>query len=443
MSKFLLSSFILIFSFLVSPIISEKIRFIDAVSARQVLSKVAFTQITTAQEALSEGNHETAMNILLNMMKSDRYNPYEKGVAQQTYAYVWADKGDYGRALVEFERALNLGVLPEQVQLDLTYNLAQLSIAEDKPNQALRYLNRWFSEVAKPGASAYGLRAQIYLSMDNLKQAEKNVNKAISMSDTPKESWYRILLSVYLQQERYKEALPILELAVDRFPDKKAFWQQLSAVYQELGMKKKAFTAQQAMHNQGMLKTSNEIVRIAQLYLYNDDPFNAARILDKGLKDGSIEETPKNLELLATSWMHSREWKKARSPLLKAALKSKSGKLYAQLGQAYIQDEDWKNAEKYLIKAVDKGKLEKRESNTYLVLGITQARLGKYEKAIKTFRKASEFEDTAKDAFKWIQSIEGKIVQQDMHEQNMQTKIDDPFANKTKPKQPGRLDPLR
>ena len=35
-----------------------------------------------------------------------------------------------------------------------------------------------------------------------------------------------------------------------------------------------------------------------------------------------------------------------------------------------------------------KGKLEKRESNTYLVLGITQTRLGKFEKAIKTFRKA-------------------------------------------------------
>ena len=94
--------------------------------------------------------------------------------------------------------------------------------------------------------------------------------------------------------------------------------------------------------------------------------------------------------------MNSREWKKARPPLLKAASKAKHGKLYAQLGQSYIQDEDWKNAEKYLVKAVEKGKLEKRESNTYLVLGITQARLGKFEKAIKTFRKAGDFDDTAK-----------------------------------------------
>ena len=345
MSKLRLSSLILIFSFMASPIMPESIRLIDTVSAQeekkkkpktrrsQVLSKAAFNQITAAQEALAESNHDTAMNILLNMMKSDRYNPYEKGVAQQTYAYVWADKGDYSRALKEFERALNLGVLPEQVQLDLTYNLAQLSIAEDKPKQALRYLNRWFSKVEKPGASAYGLKAQIYLIMDNLNQA-----------------------------------LPVLEIGVNIFPGKKVFWQQLSAVYQELGMEKKAFAAQQAMHKQDMLKTSKEIVRIAQLYLYNDYPFKAARILDKGLKDGSIKKTSKNWELLATSWMNSREWKKARPPLLKAASKAKHGKLYAQLGQSYIQDEDWKNAEKYLVKAVEKGKLEKRESNTYLVL---------------------------------------------------------------------------
>ena len=432
MSKLRLSSLILIFSFMASPIMPESIRLIDTVSAQeekkkkpktrrsQVLSKAAFNQITAAQEALAESNHDTAMNILLNMMKSDRYNPYEKGVAQQTYAYVWADKGDYSRALKEFERALNLGVLPEQVQLDLTYNLAQLSIAEDKPKQALRYLNRWFSKVEKPGASAYGLKAQIYLIMDNLNQAEKNVKKAIDMAETPKESWYRILLSVYLQQERYKEALPVLEIGVNIFPGKKVFWQQLSAVYQELGMEKKAFAAQQAMHKQDMLKTSKEIVRIAQLYLYNDYPFKAARILDKGLKDGSIKKTSKNWELLATSWMNSREWKKARPPLLKAASKAKHGKLFAQLGQSYIQDEDWKNAEKYLVKAVEKGKLEKRESNTYLVLGITQARLGKFEKAIKTFRKAGDFDDTAKDAFKWIRSLERQLADKARKEKEKQ-----------------------
>ena len=94
MSKLRFSSLILIFSFIASPIMPEAIRLIDTATAQedkkkkkpktrrsQVWSKGAFNQIKTAQEALAESNHETAMNILLNMMKSDRYNPYEKGVA--------------------------------------------------------------------------------------------------------------------------------------------------------------------------------------------------------------------------------------------------------------------------------------------------------------------------------------------------------------------------
>lgn len=433
MSRLRLSSIILVFSFLASPLAPEAVRLVDAAAAQeekkrkpktrrsQVLGKQAFNQITAAQEELSAGNHQAAMNTLLNIINnSDRYKPYERGVAQQTYGYVWADKGDYGRALREFERALDMRVLPEQVEMDLIYNLAQLSLAEDKTRQALNYLNRWFSMTDKPSAAAYGLRAQIYLVMDNLNQAEKNVKQAINMAENPREAWYRVLLSVYLQKERYKEALPVLELVVDKFPGKKAFWQQLSAIYSELKMDDKAFAAQQAMHSQDMLKTSKELVRLAQLYLYNDYPFKAARILDKGLEDGSIEKTSKNWELLANSWMHAREWKKSRSPLLKAASKSKSGKLYAQLGQAYLQDEDWKNAEKYLMQAVDKGKLEKRESNTYLVLGITQARLGKFETAIKTFRKAGDFDDTAKDAFKWIRSLERQLAEKAREEKAKQ-----------------------
>jgi tetratricopeptide (TPR) repeat protein len=377
----------------------------------QVLGKQAFARITSAQEALAEGKHTEALNVLNDMLTSDRYKPYEKGVAQQTIGYVWADKGDYKRALREFERALSMDVLPDNVALDLTYNLAQLNLAEDNPKTAMRHLDRWFALSPDPGPSAYGLKAQIYLVMENLPQAEKYVKIAIKKAKEPKEAWYRILLSVYLQKERYKEALPVLETVVEKFPGKKAFWQQLSAVYFELNKEDAAFAAQQSMHAQGMLTKSKELVRLAQLYLYNDYPYKAARILDKGLKSGDIKKTEKNWELLANSWMHARGWKRSRTPLRNAASLSKSGKFYVQLGQAYIQDEEWKNAEKYLLQGVKKGNLKKKEANTYLVLGITQAKLGKFEDAIKTFRKAGDFDDTAKDAFRWIRSLERQLAE--------------------------------
>ncbi|MDD9841606.1 MAG: tetratricopeptide repeat protein, partial [Alphaproteobacteria bacterium] len=376
----------------------------------QVLGKQAFNKITAAQEAITNDEHDKALNLLNDILRGDRYKPYEKGVAQQTIGFVWADKGDYERAGRAFERAINMGVLPEQVENDLIFNLAQIYLAEDQPKRSLAYLNRWLKKTDDPPASAYGLRAQIYLVLEDLGRAEKDIKVALKKSENPKESWYRVLLSILLQQERYKEALPILELVVDKFPGKKPFWQQLSAIYFERGMEEKGFAAQQAMHAQDMLTTSKELSRIAQLYLYYDYPYKAARILDEGLKNGDIEKTEKNWELLANSWMHAREWKRSRRPLLNAAQKSKGGKLYVQLGEAYIQDEDWSNAEKYLKRGIKKGKLEKRIGHAWLVLGITQNRLGKYEEAIKSFREAGEYDEVARDAFRWVRSLERRLA---------------------------------
>ncbi|MGC6511411.1 MAG: tetratricopeptide repeat protein [Parvibaculales bacterium] len=388
----------------------------------QTLSKSSGSKILNAQEALANGDHETAMRILQDVLASTKAKPYDKGVAQQFMASVWADKGDYKRAAQEFERAINMNVLPDNVINDITFNLAQLYLAEDQTNKALRLLNKWFKTAKDPGSSAYALRSQIYLIKEDLKRAERDIDIAISKVEEPREAWYRIKLSILLQQDRYKESLPLLEMVVDKFPGKKQYWQQLGAVYFELGKEKEAFSAQQSMYRQGMLTSSKEKVTLAQLYLYNDYPYKAAKILADGLKDKSIERTEKNWELLANSWMHAREWKKSRKPLLNAANKSKTGKHFIQLGQAYIQDEDWGQAEKYLKKGLDKGKLKKREAESWLTLGITQSKLEKYEEAIKTFRKAGDFDDVATDAFRWIRSLERRLAKLKEEKQNAEKK---------------------
>ena len=88
---------------------------------------------------------------------------------------------------------------------------------------------------------------------------------------------------------------------------------------------------------------------MAQLYLYHDIPIKAARVLQTGLDDGSIEKTEKNYELLAQAYMHAREWDKAIKPLTVAAEKSDKGRFYEQLGQSYLQDEKWRDAEQAFV----------------------------------------------------------------------------------------------
>ena len=378
----------------------------------QVLSKRAFAIVEDAQNRLAERDYVGALSLLQQIRDGAKFSAYEKAVALQTEGFVHADQGNYANTIQAFEKAANSGDLPPRVVSDLIYNLAQLNLAEGLSARALDYITRWFTTVeGEPTADAYGLKAQIHLVMGDLAAAEQNVREALSKVEEPRQNWTRLLLSVLLQQERYGEARPILEDAALRWPSVKAFWQQLTAVYYEVKQEELAFVTQQIMHRQNMLKTSKELSSMAQLYLYHDIPIKAARVLQNGFDDGSIEKTEKNYELLAQAYMHAREWDKAIKPLTAAAEKSDKGRFYEQLGQSYLQDEKWRDAEQAFVKALEKGGL-RDAANTWLLLGITRTRVEKWDAAIAAFRKAGDDDETAKDAFRWIRSIERQLAAQ-------------------------------
>ena len=378
----------------------------------QVLSKRAFAIVEDAQNSLAEEDYIGALSLLQQIRDGAKFSAYEKAVALQTEGFVHADQGNYAKTIQAFEKAANSGDLPPRLVSDLIYNLAQLNLAEGRSARALDYITRWFASVeGEPTADAYGLKAQIHLVMGDLATAEQTVRKALSKVEEPRQNWTRLLLSVLLQQERYGEARPILEDAALRWPSVKAFWQQLTAVYYEVKQEELAFVTQQIMHRQNMLKTSKELSSMAQLYLYHDIPIKAARVLQTGLDDGSIEKTEKNFELLAQAYMHAREWDEAIKPLTAAAEKSDKGRFYEQLGQSYLQDEKWRDAEQAFVKALEKGGL-RDAANTWLLLGIARTRVEKWDAAIAAFRKAGDDDETAKDAFRWIRSIERQLAAQ-------------------------------
>ena len=418
-----LSYLFIIFSLLLLPVGPLGVSYVQAQEAQkekpkkpktrrtQVLGKTAFRLIEKSQELLAEEKYDEAMEPLQSIMDGENFKAYEKAVAIQTSGYIYAGKEDYEATIGAFERAIATGDLPPRVVSDLTYGLAQLHLAKERPRKSLQLMEQWFAAQEKePGGDPYALKAQIHLILDELRAAEQAIKKALSKEEEPKQQWTRILLSVLLQEERYGEARPILEDAVQIWPGVKAFWEQLTAIYYHFEEEDLAFVARRAMHVQDMLVSTKELSSMAQLYLYHDVPIKAAEILQSGMDGDRIEKTEKNYELLARAYMQAREWDKAIAPLTRAAEMSDEGKFYVQLAQSYVQGEKWGLAESALVKALNKGGLDD-EADSWLLLGIARTRLEKYDAAIKAFRKAGDDDDVAKDAFRWIRSIERRLAE--------------------------------
>lgn len=418
-----LSFLFIIFSLLLLPVGPLGVSYVQAQEAQkekpkkpktrrtQVLGKTAFRLIEKSQELLAEEKYDEAMEPLQTIMDGENFKAYEKAVAIQTSGYIYAGKEDYEATIGAFERAIATGDLPPRVVSDLTYGLAQLHLAKERPRKSLQLMEQWFAAQEKePSGDPYALKAQIHLILDELRAAEQAIKKALSKEEEPKQQWTRILLSVLLQEERYGEARPILEDAVQIWPGVKAFWEQLTAIYYHFEEEDLAFVARRAMHVQDMLVSTKELSSMAQLYLYHDVPIKAAEILQSGMDGDRIEKTEKNYELLARAYMQAREWDKAIAPLTRAAEMSDEGKFYVQLAQSYVQGEKWGLAESALVKALNKGGLDD-EADSWLLLGIARTRLEKYNAAIKAFRKAGDDDDVAKDAFRWIRSIERRLAE--------------------------------
>ena len=162
---------------------------------------------------------------------------------------------------------------------------------------------------------------------------------------------------------------------------------------------------------QSMLQKDSEQVNMAYLYLNGDVPYKAAKVMDKGLNNDSIEGTSKNWELVGASWRQSQELKKAIPAMEKAAAKSNKGELYARLGNVYLDNDEYKKAVSAINKGLSRGGV-KRPDSARLVLGMAYFNAQQYDKARDAFEAAAEDERSQEYAKQWISYMESELSRQ-------------------------------
>jgi tetratricopeptide (TPR) repeat protein len=283
-------------------------------------------------------------------------------------------------------------------------------------DDALAALLQWFQEVEEPNSNAYYVLAIAYYQKsvetddpEYKKKALVPAEKAVALATKPRQNWLQLLLALYLDDKQYEKSLPILEQLVSLYP-KKSYWLQLSAIYGELDKDKESLAAQQLAYTQGLLTKDKELRRFAQLYLYYDLPWRAAKVVEKGLEEEAIEEDSESLELLANALLAAREYESALGPLDQAASLAENGDLYVRLGQVYIQREEWAKAGDALRNALEKGELDKT-CGSQVLLGITSYSLGKKGDARDWFRRARRDEECEEQSARWLLHLERESQQ--------------------------------
>ena len=366
-----------------------------------------YTRLAEAQECAEMDDIECAQQRLAQVRDMDDLNSYEMAQMWNFYAFIYFGQDNYREAIRAYEMVLQQADLPLGMETTTIYTLCQLYFQQERYDDSLEMLDRWFALSEDPGADPYVLRAQILYSLQRYREGIEPVRTAIRINQglgrAPQENWYRLLNVFYYELEDYPNVIEVLRTMIEIWP-KREYFVQLSAMYGQEGDDGAQLALYHVVHEAGWLTRSNEIIQMAQLLLQADAPVHAAMILQTGLDDGTIESNERNWRLLAQSWQLAQEDLKAVPALTHAAGLAEDGTIDINLAQSYQNLYEWGSCVDSAREGIRKGDL-RREDQAYMILGACLFELKEYTAARNAFEEAAEDDRSRSNARSWVQYV--------------------------------------
>jgi tetratricopeptide (TPR) repeat protein len=266
----------------------------------------------------------------------------------------------------------------------------------------------WFchSPRDKITSAAYVLKASINAQQEDYAETLKAIDTAIEMDDDPKERWYQLKLGSHYELEQYPQTAQTLVLIINRWPQKKTYWTQLSQIYLHLKQDEKALAVIALAYRKGLLDMQGDITYLSSLYSNSDVPFKAALVLEKGINDGVVASTRNHWTAVADSWYAAEEMENALVAYESAGKASIDGIIDLRRGYILVDLERWPAALKALHDTLGKGGLtEQKTGEAYLLRGMIQFNLGNFDSASADWDQAGRYDRVRDAAEQWMNHL--------------------------------------
>lgn len=395
MRKLALTALLVLSTCLVTPLQAED---------KYLLTEKTYKSLSKAQELMEAEQYREASQRLNDLLGQTDAGSYDRAVVQQTIGYLYSAQDQYDKAATAFQQALDANALPEDVTHNLRYNLAQILIADGQYKRGIALMESWLENETKPENSVYVLLATAHYRAESFGKAADYIRIAIRNDSDPKEDWYRLQLSAHMSLKQYKSAISVLETLITRYPHRKIYWDQLSALYLQQEQEFRSL-AVRLLADRLDLGDADTLVNLADMYRYLRIPYKSGKLLQKAMDDGLIASNFEHLQKLADSWLAAREDELAAQTLTRMLPLDNSGETHLKLAQVYVSTETWQQAVEVLGQALDRLQ-GKEQGRAQLLLGTSYFHLDQLQQAKSAFTRAMAFDSQSRQAGQWLRHIE-------------------------------------
>lgn len=378
------------------------------------LSPAVASDLLKAYEELEADNYEGALQQLNDLMarRGDKMRDFDRASVLQIRGSAHVSMENYQAAIDDFTEVLRLNALPEEQNVRMRFNMAQLYFVTEQFQASVDFFEDWLAVEENPEDSAFFMLSAAYYNLEEFQESLRTIDRAIELSEEPTKRYFDLKNIVLSELKLVPERTEHMKLMVEYWPEELPYWRQLSALYLDQDMQMESFAVLETAYLEGLeIKEADKII-LAQFYSAFNNPHRGAELLEAEMAAENVERDVDNLELLSQLWSQAREHKKAIPVLREAARLSDTGVLSFRLGQSLLADEQNEAAETALKNAIDKGDMdEDMMGEAWMLLGnarFNQAEPGDKEQrdiAAEAFARAERYENTREQAKSWRQYI--------------------------------------
>ena len=359
------------------------------------------------QKAFELYNEELVNEALDVLYEIDPSDDFDKAYVNRFIGNLLAAmEGQGGKAYTYLVKAVENKALNDLEHAQTLKLLGDLSMQEEKYNDAVNWYGQWMDFTCKEDADVYTRLTQAYYESKQLDKMIEPADKAIALYEKPNKNPYVLKLTSYYERKMYKETVEVAEELVRNFPEEPRWWTQLGMFYLQVEEYKKALSIFELADMQGFLEKESEVKALSQLYQSNGMPYRGAKTLEKFIKAGVLEEDAEMTASIANAYHSAKEFKTAAKLYGKAAVASSDPEYFRKQGTLLLVAEDYKGAVKALEKALERG-IEDPEK-IHFTLMEANFYAGDYRAAYAHVREARKDRSLRRNADAWEPYIKEK-----------------------------------
>lgn len=379
------------------------------VEPKQSGSPALSKSLATIYALYQDKKYDEALPKVDAILADPKATPFDRAQAAYMGGFIAMDLdgNNYDRSIGYLKRALDENAMSNNNHYQTMLQVAQMLASDEKPAEALPFVDRFISETHSTEAKDFILKANILYQMQKFPESVETLKQAMAGSAAPDDAVVKLLIADYMEMNKPQDAAAMIEQLLVKNPKDKNLLQNLVAAYQQSDQDAKAGQVVDRIRAAGLMTESKDY-EFAYRLLANIEgrEKDAVALINEGLDKGILTPNYDLYAFLGTAYYNTDQTAKAIEAWNKAAPLGKDGEMYLNVAKLQAGEEHNADAKAAAKQALDKGL--KKPGEAWVVIGNSELAAGNKPAAIAAFREAAKYPETKKQAEAVLRQAGGK-----------------------------------